>query len=439
MNYFGVIADDLTGAMDAGIQMFNKNMVVKVALSIEYLASITEDADCVIVNTQSRNGTSDEAYEKITAVMKQFIKKRCDIIYKKIDSTLRGHIGEELRAVLECEVVDCIIVAPALPFKKRITKNGIHFVNGIQITDTELAKDPFSPISHSAIADIIKEEFNTEIGLVNLETVRKGSQYITKEIDEIMNKGIKIIVVDAVEDSDLQELAKASRQLIGKKILCGSAGLFQYFNEAYNLGQVHSKIEKMQYYKDREAPLLIVSGSPAFMSKKQIKYLSRHRNDIFVINFDITRVDSEKVLCSIEHVKQEVLYNLKKGLHVILDASGEGKEAILENSLGNREKLNFDSSLVQRMISEIIYAAVSQVQLCGLVIFGGDTSVTAADCLGAIGIEIRSQIEPYIAKGKLIGGTFSGMPIVTKAGGFGKEDSLNTIINSFSKGSEVNE
>jgi len=66
-------------------------------------------------------------------------------------------------------------------------------------------------------------------------------------------------------------------------------------------------------------------------------------------------------------------------------------------------------------------------------LFGGDTAFAAAEGLGAKGIEIKGQLEPYIPYGEWIGGVSPGLPVVTKAGGFGKENSLVELFKNFRK------
>lgn len=434
MGFFGVIADDLTGAMDAGVQMLNKNAKVHVVLAVESMDSVIEETDFVVVNTRSRNVSSDTAYQKATAAVQQFLDNGCSIIYKKIDSTLRGNIGVELKAILDCGIFDCIVIAPALPFNKRTTVNGVHFVDGVKLADTELAKDPFAPIHHSAIVDIIKEQIDTDAGLIGLGEVRKGSLNIAQEISKLVEKGTKIIVADAAVEKDLQAIANGARLFPGNKVLCGSAGLFQYFDEAYNLEFACSDRDKGHVSIKQSAPVLVVSGSPANMSKQQIRFLAKERPDISLIRFDITAVSDARISDEIIYVIDEVLHNLDKGRHVVLDAAGAGKEVILNQSQGNQKKLDYHSSLVLKLISQVAHAAVSYIPLRGIVIFGGDTAVAVTKCLGARGIEIMGQIQPYIPYGNLSGGAFSGLPVVTKAGGFGKEDSLVRIISSLTKG-----
>ena len=433
MDYFTVIADDLTGAMDAGLQMFNKNMTVRIALSIKDLAYIAEGSDCIVINTQSRNCSPEEAYKKTDEAVKQLLASGCGVIYKKIDSTLRGHIGTEIRAVLGSGAFDCIIVAPALPFNKRTTENGIHFVDGIGLADTELAKDPFSPICYSAISDIIKQGFDGQTGLINLESVRKGASAIAEEIKHYVQNGIKVIIADAIEDEDLRNIAVGAKLFRGSKVLCGTAGLFQYFDEAYEIKANRNKVDQLFINTNHSRPVLAICGSPAAMSKRQIKYIAQKRRDVKLIDFDISSLLCDDISDVTNTIIERVIHKLERGYDTIVDAAGESKEAILKEYHGRKEELDKESSLILQVISNIAYEVISQVPIAGLVLFGGDTAAAVANRLNAKGIEITGQVEPYIPGGIFIGGAFPNLPVVTKAGGFGRENSLAVIFDSFGR------
>ena len=84
-----VIADDLTGALDTGVQFRQWGYTVQLTDSPEH-----SSAEVAITNTDTRNKTGEEAYRATYDVA---VKLRGhDIIYKKTDSTLRGNPGQEL-------------------------------------------------------------------------------------------------------------------------------------------------------------------------------------------------------------------------------------------------------------------------------------------------------------------------------------------------------
>jgi uncharacterized protein YgbK (DUF1537 family) len=61
----------------------------------------------------------------------------------------------------------------------------------------------------------------------------------------------------------------------------------------------------------------------------------------------------------------------------------------------------------------------------GLLFFtGGDTADAALSAVGGKGIRIFGEIVTGVVQGALIGGILAGLPVVTKAGAFGEEDTL---------------
>ena len=89
-----VIADDLTGALDTGVQF--RQWGYKVSLT-----DIPDNstADVTIINTDTRNKTPEIAYQTTYQATKKVANH--DIIYKKTDSTLRGYPGQEIQAILD--------------------------------------------------------------------------------------------------------------------------------------------------------------------------------------------------------------------------------------------------------------------------------------------------------------------------------------------------
>jgi uncharacterized protein YgbK (DUF1537 family) len=425
----GVIADDLTGAMDAGMQLLAKNVQIRTALTVDDLDAVVAGADVVVANTQSRNIDPRIAHGQVKAALGKLLAGGCRAWYKKIDSTLRGNIGAELRAALESGIFALVIVAPALPFNKRTTVNGVHYVDGVRLAEIELAKDPFAPIACSEVGEIIRNQFEVPVGHLDLSAVRQGGAVLRKKAEEYLAAGIRVLAADAEEEQDLQNIAAAAGLLSGKTLLCGSAGLFQHFDRAYPIpgrsGEPRADIAL------EELPVLVLSGSPAQMSKRQIRYAEVRRDGTVVIRCDVTAAPEAELTGSMQRVAEIVVNHLRAGKNVVLDAAGESKESILLQSWGDRGRLDHYSALVQKLVRDTASAA-AQAGISALVLFGGDTAVSALKGLGGQGIEIIGEVEPYIPLGRLIGGAYSGLPVVTKAGGFGGEKSLIRILAELS-------
>ncbi|NLO37654.1 MAG: four-carbon acid sugar kinase family protein, partial [Clostridiaceae bacterium] len=93
------LADDLTGALDAGVQLLDFGYSVSVCLTHGDLAG--ETADILVLDSESRNIPPAAATEQVRRGLVRLNAAGRDLVYKKIDSTLRGNIGSELAALLD--------------------------------------------------------------------------------------------------------------------------------------------------------------------------------------------------------------------------------------------------------------------------------------------------------------------------------------------------
>jgi uncharacterized protein YgbK (DUF1537 family) len=62
------------------------------------------------------------------------------------------------------------------------------------------------------------------------------------------------------------------------------------------------------------------------------------------------------------------------------------------------------------------------------ILTGGETAMSIIHLLQADGIEIEDELLEGIMMGRLKGGRWDGLTVVTKAGGFGKGDTLKKIV-----------
>jgi uncharacterized protein YgbK (DUF1537 family) len=63
-----------------------------------------------------------------------------------------------------------------------------------------------------------------------------------------------------------------------------------------------------------------------------------------------------------------------------------------------------------------------------LVVTGGDTLAAVLRALAARGVDLEEEIAPGVPAGRLFGGPWAGLRIVSKAGGFGPPDLLLEIV-----------
>jgi len=146
-----VVADDFTGAAEIG------GVGLRYGLKAEVQTEVNPDsrADILVIDTDTRSRTPQEAATQVEKVLKQLQKIHSEWIYKKVDSVLRGPVMAELQAVFTALGKDRIILVPANPSLGRQIRRGHYFVHGKPIDKTEFANDPEHPATSSDVLELL--------------------------------------------------------------------------------------------------------------------------------------------------------------------------------------------------------------------------------------------------------------------------------------------
>ena len=121
-----MLADDLTGACDAGVAFALAGFPASVVWRED--APWPEDAQVLVVSTETRIKDAAAAREKILRICRRLEGRT--VVYKKIDSVLRGPVEAEIRAVMEACGFASAVVCPALPEHGRVVRGGEVYVHG---------------------------------------------------------------------------------------------------------------------------------------------------------------------------------------------------------------------------------------------------------------------------------------------------------------------
>ena len=203
-----VLADDFTGSLDTGVQFRAKGTRIRFGSpDNRYFTNLDEDIQVLIVDTESRHLPPKEAAQVIRQVVSDAVAAGVRYIYKKTDSGLRGNIGAELSAALDASGKSVLHFIPAFPQIGRTTKDGIHYIKGVPVGESVFAKDPFNPVLHSRVTDVIASQCDTPVFDATQSTLSQG-----------------IAVHDAENESDLAAIAANLKQTDQLSLLAGCAG-----------------------------------------------------------------------------------------------------------------------------------------------------------------------------------------------------------------------
>ena len=423
-----IVADDLTGANDTALQYFKKGCSTRIVIDCEHDFTDENSVDIWAVSTESRNIDKTKAVEKVAAVSEKLSKSlNIENFYKKIDSTLRGNTGAEIITLLEVSKKDAVIVAPAYIEEGRSTVGGYQLLNGIPIERTQCALDPKAPIYESYIPDILKKDLNSQIAslidTIELNTVTKGAGPIILKINELIQKGKKILILDATSNIDLEQIALAIDKCNYDILPCGSAGLANALNKNIGEDVLTHPIEHIP-----DIARLIISGSATQLTCNQIKKLKEANKNIFFVDLKTKDVISELN----ENTIKEICSKLNEGIDVVVHCSDikdeinyeEAKNDLIDAGIA---KCDFPS-IITNFLAELTYEINLRSKFI-LITIGGETSFKCAKKIDCTYLEILDAIMPAIP----LCIDIHGKIVITKSGNFGSNTTLIDILDYFDK------
>lgn len=197
-----ILADDLTGACDAGT-LFAGTSAVPVTVWPDPPAA----APVTVMDTESRGLAREEAAGRVARAAAAVGRAEGASWFKKIDSTLRGHVGAEIAAALQATGTASAVACPAFPAQGRVVLDRRLFVDG-------------APAAH--VVDTLRPELDRPLAWIPLAEVRAGAAALAARLARLAGT---IAVADAETDADLQALVDAALAVEPPPLLAGSAGL----------------------------------------------------------------------------------------------------------------------------------------------------------------------------------------------------------------------
>jgi len=431
-----IIADDLTGASDSGVQFARKGIETHVVFDISFFNSESNGNVVIVIDTDSRAIKADVAYERVKGTARKLHNYGFNFIYKKIDSTLRGNLGAEIEAILDSATFDYTIVVPAFPKLGRTTVDGVQYLNHVPISETEVARDLCTPVKESNIVKLLSFQTERKCTLIKLDTVRGGRDIILSKISEERINGTEIFIFDAETEEDLEIIAASQSKLDQDKILwVGSAGLAEFIPKYTGFSDI--KAEPV-YISPSKNPVMLVSGSLSQLARTQVNQFNKLPRVVSVElnSLNIIQSDKKKIE-EIERCFDEAISAVNDGADISLYTSSL-PEHIAATKISGKE-LGFDEMEVSNQISNALGTITSkilkEIPLAGMILTGGDTAKAVCKWSEICGISLINEIEPGIPLGKPI--NKFDMYVVTKAGAFGRPDSLIKALKTLKGGVSI--
>ena len=425
-----ILADDLTGALDTGVQFTKRGTDVEVYLSLDDAVQVFREtgadtrAVVRVINTNTRHASAEEARRIVSAAAHAF--RDCTHFYKKTDSCLRGNIGAELEALMEATGTTLLPFVPAYPALKRTTRGGYQYLDGELIQHSPMANDPLNPVTDSFIPAIIGKQTKVPVRLVGTDL--RGTDLPGTDL-----RGTEhILVFDGETSAHLEAAAKALREKGLLRVSAGCAGFAEALLEALHFPSTQGNEGANAVVPIDKLPILVISGSLNPVSIEQIEAAREKKTPCFGV--------AEEDLLAKGWFGSESARSLAADCRRLLEASGIcvlGTDlAVGIHADGTTPPARGDSQqtacqiarqLAQQVadgLGKITQSIINETGPLHLVIFGGDTLLGIMKTLGYKYLRPLKEIYPGVVLAETDGRR--GW-LVTKSGAFGDRALISAL------------
>ena len=402
---WGIIADDLTGATDVAAAFAARGVAALAVLSLR--ARLPSRAELLVLTTNSRHDPPDSARRKVQRACRWLRERRVPVLYKKIDSTVKGNIVAEVEAIRAAGRFVCALVCPANPEQGRVVRRGV-----LRLLDEV---ERFLPAGLLRVRDevlgLLPEIFAAQ-GMDRSTVVHRPVS--AKKVMAAIRTGARFVIADAANQRDLATLARAGLDLPARGLLVGSAGLAAAVAEALVAREPRRSAAEAQITEKW---------------KRSVQSASLPRKPGLVVVFvgSHNPVTLRQLDALVQHAHPKILsLDALARVSIARDFLGSARCLVVRVPVHQRS----DAAIVRNL--RRLLPLFQSGRVAAMVLTGGDTALLMCRWLRVTGILIQGEIVPGLAWGGLVGGAADGLPVCTKPGGFGDEWSLVAAVNFLS-------
>lgn len=437
--FWGVVADDFTGASDAASMLAEAGVPTVLFNGVpEKMPTLRKDVRAIVIAEKTRTIPAEEAVEEMLTAFAWLRAHGAEQLYFKycatFDSTEKGNIGPVADAVLEKCGYPYTVLVPALPVNGRTVRNGELFVNGIPLAESHMRNHPLTPMRESDVCRLIEMQSphrGYRVSIEELEERKDGRVQVASRRDlraeELAEK--YYLVPDYYEDAHGDLIAEAFHDL---PFLTGGSGLCGALGRRY--ARLHPEL-RMANADDRkravsdsardamsensetladEGKTLLLAGSCSKITLEQIEdYQEKGRANLFIDPVKLVEgtIDASTILTAVKATGDAVLVYSSQKSEEMRKTQTLGLEKVsaqLESTMG----------VLARTAVEAGYTRIISA--------GGETSGAVTKALGYTAFYIGKSVAPGVPIMTPVENPT--LRIVLKSGGFGQKDFFERAV-----------
>ncbi len=406
---FGAVADDFTGATDLAGVLARSGAPVSLRLGVP-AAPDPDPAPFEIVALKIRTEPVAEAVAEARAALdwlraagaSKFFWKYCSTF----DSTAEGNIGPVAEAMMDALGARQTIYCPAFPENGRSIYKGRLFVGDLPLDESPMKDHPLTPMRDSSLPRLLAPQTTRPVGLAEWLTVRDGADALRARLDGLAAEGVAHVVVDAVQDADLETIARATQHLA---LLTGGSAVTK------DLPRLYAEAGLLDLDAAPPPPPalgpgnVVLSGSCSAMTRRQV---ARYAAGAASFRLDPLTLAADGAGAAEAWLKAQPAEAPK-----IIYATAEPDEvAAAQSALGRAQA----GEVVEHALAGLAVLARDQGAR-RIVVAGGETSGAVAQSLGVARLRIGPEIAPGVPWCWAESGGHD-IALALKSGNFGDED-----------------
>jgi uncharacterized protein YgbK (DUF1537 family) len=439
-----IIADDFTGSGDSVVQFRTQDFPVRFILApdLEGFSSVHRAA--YVVNSDSRFLSGSEAYARVRDIAEKIHRSGKNRLFKKIDSTLRGNIAEEVAAVMDGTGYTRALVCPAAPRNGRTVVNGICMVNQEPINAGTVPRDHFTPVDEAQLALHFESRFPGCIAHLSLELVRRGPEVLAERVEILSAKGARIFTADAETLADLALLASLTK--LPDILFVGSSGLAEALarQSAMRSGKPVAVPMKNREAALMEIPITNISQDASGISEGILR-MPKANIAFFVGSVTPTSAAQCAFLAASGAVQRIVIDGIaaaeqpeKEMVRVLAAVKALPDAALLFHTSPVQKGYSTEDARrigarISQFMGELALEIGKRFSMHFLFVMGGDTAERIVSCLGVDYIDFTDEILPGLPYGNCVSKALgTSLQFACKSGGFGAMDALVRVLERVS-------
>lgn len=396
----GCIGDDFTGSSDLA------NTLAKGGMRVVQYTGIPDhpagaDVEAGVVALKSRSVPVAEAVCDSLAALDWLRAQGCEQIFFKycstFDSTAQGNIGPVADALAEALDAHKVIVCPAFPGAGRSVYQGHLFVRDRLLNESGMQHHPLTPMTDPDLRRWLAPQTRYSVGHVGAEHVFAGPDEIAASLDAQHQAGHRLIVLDAIRDTDLVAIGRAARDL---PLVTGGSGVAMGLPA--NFGCVPAPVP----WRGQPGKAVVLSGSCSAATRKQVA-----RHAVSNPTREIVAADVIEGRLTADEIAQWLLS--AQGLPLVYSSADPAEVAKVQERFGREPSAMALEGFFTDVARHVIAGGATRI-----ITAGGETSGAVVAGLHLSALEIGPEIDPGVpalrARPDLV--------LALKSGNFGAED-----------------